>query len=71
MYICELTFFRRSKGIVSRHVLDIVHHRSVGQEDLLLVDLVHGVLERKLRRAVLLVLREYCTWSRKRKGSGE
>lgn len=56
-----LTFLRGVKGIIFRHVLDIVLQRGLGQNNFLLVDLVNGVLEGQLRAAILLVMSEYST----------
>jgi len=55
------TFFGRAKTVVSRHVLDVVDERRVGQNGPLTVQPVDGVLECQFGAAVLLILAEDST----------
>lgn len=62
----SLTFFRRVKRVIFRHVLYIVLERGFRQDGPVLVDFVHGILEGQLCTAILLVMSEYSTWNQSR-----
>lgn len=63
----SLTLFSCMEGVVPGGILDVEHEGGVGQDDLVIIDLVDGVLEGKFRRRVSLVFREDGTWGRKEK----
>ena len=51
---CHL--FRGSKRVLRRDVLNVVGQGIIGEDGLLLVDLVHGIFERELRGRVFLIV---------------
>lgn len=54
----KLTLLGGVEGVVPRDVLYVEDERRVGQDDAVVVDLVHCVLEGQLRSRVPLVLRQ-------------
>ena len=63
-FVCGFTSFGSAEAVVSRHVLDVVNQRRVGQKGALEIQTVHGVLEGQFGARVLLILAEYSSCDR-------